>query len=58
MYRNYIKRLLDIVISLVALIVLSPVLLIVAILVRCKLGSPVIFHQDRPGYLSFASFER
>ena len=50
MYRNYIKRLLDIVISLVALIVLSPVLLIVAILVRCKLGSPVIFYQERPGY--------
>lgn len=50
MYRNYIKRLLDIVISLTALIVLSPVLLIVAILVRCKLGSPVIFHQQRPGY--------
>lgn len=50
MYRKYIKRLLDIVISLTALIVLSPVLLIVAILVRCKLGAPVIFHQQRPGY--------
>lgn len=50
MYRKYIKRLLDIVISLTALIVLSPVLLLVAILVRCKLGSPVIFHQERPGY--------
>ena len=50
MYRKYIKRLLDIVISFVALVVLSPVLLIVAILVRCKLGSPVIFHQERPGY--------
>ena len=50
MYRKFVKRLLDIIISLVALIVLSPVLLIVAILVRCKLGSPVIFHQERPGY--------
>lgn len=50
MYRKYIKRLLDIVISLTALVVLSPVLLIVAILVRCKLGSPIIFHQQRPGY--------
>lgn len=50
MYRKYIKRLLDIVISLTALVVLSPILLIVAILVRCKLGSPVIFHQQRPGY--------
>ncbi len=50
MYKKYIKRLLDIVISLTALIILSPVLLVVAILVRCKLGSPVIFHQERPGY--------
>lgn len=50
MYQKYIKRLLDIVISLTALIVLSPVLLAVAVLVRVKLGSPVIFHQDRPGY--------
>ena len=45
-----IKRLLDIIISLTALVILSPVMLIVAILVRCKLGSPVIFHQQRPGY--------
>ena len=50
MYRKYIKRLLDIIISLTALVILSPVMLIVAILVRCKLGSPVIFHQQRPGY--------
>ena len=50
MYQKYIKRLMDIVISLTALIVLSPVLLIVAVLVRVKLGAPVIFHQDRPGY--------
>lgn len=49
MYCKFIKRLLDIVISFTALVVLSPVLLIVAILVRVKLGSPVIFHQDRPG---------
>ncbi len=49
MYRIFVKRLLDIVISLTALILLSPVLLIVAILVRSKLGAPVIFHQDRPG---------
>lgn len=50
MYQKYIKRLLDIIISFTALVVLSPVLLIVAVLVRCKLGSPVIFHQQRPGY--------
>ena len=50
MYSKYIKRALDIIISFTALAVLSPVLLIVAILVRIKLGSPVIFHQERPGY--------
>ncbi len=50
MYQKYIKRVLDIMVSLTALIVLSPVLIIVAVLVRTKLGSPVIFHQDRPGY--------
>ena len=48
-YTRYIKRLLDILLSGCALIVLSPVLLIVAILVRFKLGSPVIFCQERPG---------
>lgn len=49
-YEKYVKRLLDIIISLMALIILSPILLIVAVLVRIKLGSPVIFHQQRPGY--------
>lgn len=49
MYRKYFKRLFDIVCSLLALIVLSPVLLITAILVRIKLGSPVLFKQKRPG---------
>lgn len=49
MYAKYVKRLLDIIISLVALIVLSPVMLIVSILVRVKLGSPIIFKQQRPG---------
>ena len=49
MYRKYIKRLLDIIISLTALILLFPVMLIIAILVRIKLGSPVIFKQERPG---------
>ncbi|MBQ5389493.1 MAG: sugar transferase, partial [Clostridia bacterium] len=48
-YEKYIKRLLDIVLSAGALIVLSPILLITAILVRVKLGSPVIFCQERPG---------
>jgi len=50
MYQKYIKRLLDIIISFIALVLLSPVLLVVALLVRIKLGAPVIFHQERPGY--------
>lgn len=49
MYRKYIKRVLDFTLSLLAFIVLSPVILIVAILVRINLGSPVIFKQQRPG---------
>lgn len=48
-YEKYIKRLLDIVLSGCALIILSPILLVTAILVRVKLGSPVIFCQERPG---------
>ncbi len=48
-YRRYIKRPMDIFLSLCAIIILSPVLLTVAILVRIKLGSPVIFKQERPG---------
>lgn len=49
MYAKYFKRMLDFILSLIALIILSPVLLIVAILVRIKLGSPIIFKQQRPG---------
>ena len=49
MYAKYFKRVLDFLLSLIALIVLLPVLIIVAILVRVKLGSPVIFKQQRPG---------
>ena len=49
MYRKYFKRPLDFILSLIAIIVLSPVFIIIAILVRIKLGSPVIFKQDRPG---------
>lgn len=48
-YETYIKRLLDLVLSGLALIVLSPLLLVTALLVRVKLGSPVIFCQERPG---------
>lgn len=48
-YEKYIKRLLDVLLSGLALVLLSPVLLIVAVLVRINLGSPVIFKQPRPG---------
>ena len=48
-YRKYIKRPMDFILSLTAIIVLVPVLLIIAILVRVKLGSPVLFKQKRPG---------
>lgn len=49
MYAKYIKRILDFVLSLLAIIVLSPLMLIVWILVRIKLGKPAIFKQQRPG---------
>ena len=49
MYAKYFKRMLDFILSLIALIILSPILLIVAILVRIKLGNPIIFKQQRPG---------
>lgn len=49
MYQKCIKRLLDIVLSLFILVLLSPVLLVLAVLVRVKLGSPVLFLQERPG---------
>ena len=48
-YRQFIKRPMDFVLSLIAIIVLSPVFLVVAVLVRTKLGSPVLFKQKRPG---------
>ena len=48
-YQKYIKRILDITLSGAAIIVLSPVMGVTAILVKKKLGSPVIFKQKRPG---------
>lgn len=48
MYK-YIKRFFDIISSLLAIIVLSPVLVVVSILVKVKLGAPVLFVQERPG---------
>lgn len=48
-YEKFLKRPFDFVLSLLALILLSPLLLIIAILVRIKLGAPVLFKQPRPG---------
>ncbi len=49
MYKKYIKRFLDILCSLMAIVVFSWLFIIVAILVRIKLGGPVLFVQERPG---------
>lgn len=49
-YAEDIKRVLDFIVSLVALILLSPIILILSLLIRFYLGSPVLFQQDRPGY--------
>lgn len=48
-YERYIKRPQDFFCALLALIILSPVMAVTAILVRCKLGTPVVFKQERPG---------
>lgn len=49
MYQKFIKRFLDIIISLTAIVLLSPLLLFLWILVRIKLGKPALFTQERPG---------
>lgn len=49
MYAKYIKRILDFILSLLAIIILSPIMLIIYMLVRIKLGKPAIFKQQRPG---------
>ncbi|PFK38345.1 sugar transferase [Bacillus cereus] len=48
-YSRFIKRPMDFILSLIAIIVLSPLFLIVTLLVKTKLGSPVLFKQERPG---------
>lgn len=50
-YEKYIKRLLDIICSLLAIVVFSWLYLIIAIIVRIKMGSPVLFKQPRPGMI-------
>lgn len=49
LYKKYIKRLLDIFFSLLFIIILAPLLLILAIIVRIQMGSPVLFTQERTG---------
>ena len=49
MIYKYIKRILDIISSLLAILILSPLLAVTAVLVKTKLGSPVLFKQERPG---------
>lgn len=48
-YERYMKRILDVVIAFIVITVFSPLLLLTALLVRIKLGSPIIFCQERPG---------
>ncbi|MEG1354117.1 MAG: sugar transferase [Malacoplasma sp.] len=49
MYKNYIKRWIDVIISMCFILIFSPIYLILYILVRYKMGAPVIFKQERPG---------
>lgn len=49
MYANYVKRILDLMLSLIAVIICTPIFLVLFMLVRIKLGSPVLFTQERPG---------
>lgn len=49
-YSRYFKRFLSLCLSTVGLVIASPIMLVTAILIRIKLGSPVIFSQERPGY--------
>ncbi|MGB4034557.1 MAG: sugar transferase, partial [Christensenellales bacterium] len=49
MYRKFFKRVIDIFLSGFALLILSPLFILLAIMVRAKLGSPVFFKQQRPG---------
>ena len=48
-YEKYIKRQIDFLCALLAIIILSPILFLISVLVRIKLGSPIIFRQERPG---------
>ena len=49
MYKLFVKRLLDIILSGIAIVVLSPIYLIISIVVKIQMGSPILFSQDRIG---------
>ncbi|MGS4786406.1 sugar transferase [Streptococcus sp. P25B114] len=49
LYEKYFKRLIDFILSLIAIILLSPIIALISVLVYFKLGSPVLFKQERPG---------
>lgn len=49
MYRRFLKRPLDLTLSLIALIILSPLLALISVLVAARLGRPIVFTQTRPG---------
>lgn len=46
----FIKRIIDFVVALIGLVILSPLILLISILIKINLGSPIIFKQERPGY--------
>lgn len=48
-YNRCIKRIMDIVLSFIAIVLLCPIWIIIIILIKIKLGSPIIFKQERPG---------
>ncbi|WCG37239.1 sugar transferase [Aerococcus urinaeequi] len=49
LYKIFFKRIIDIMVSIIALILLSPIFLILSIVIKMKLGSPIFFSQERPG---------
>ncbi|MBT9779483.1 sugar transferase [Clostridium sp. MCC353] len=50
-YEKYIKRAVDVICAIGAIVVFSPLYIVIAVLIRLKLGSPVLFTQDRPGLI-------
>ena len=49
MYKNLVNPILDFILAFLLIIIFSPIILIVALLIKLKLGSPILFTQERPG---------